>query len=291
MNKLERDSSQPVTPEVAEEWLDPHLPTMFSTWHDYHIAADRESIAAILNEAKVETGFHVLDVGCGSGIPTFALAERVGPTGRVTAVDPSPVFIDAIRKNVRDRGLANIDIVHSSAAGLPFASESFDAATCHFGVMFFPDMTAGLERMRRVLRPGRRAAFVAWGPEEANTLFGAFLSVARPYLPAPPPDPRPISQIPGPMRFSQPGSLSAELTTAGYEDVREETRNIDLVWPGNADTLWHWWSGLTRIAQLVSPDQLETLRHEAIASFNRYAEGDATRFSADVVIASGRSPA
>jgi hypothetical protein len=158
------------------------------------------------------------------------------------------------------------------------------------GVMFFPDITAGLERIRRVLRPGRRAAFAAWGPEEANTLFGAFFSVARPYLQPPPPDPRPISQIPAPMRFSQPGSLSAELWTAGYDDVKEETRTFDLVWPGTAETLWRWWTGMTRIDQQIPSDQLETFRHDLMASFNRYADGDSTRFSADVVIASGRAP-
>jgi SAM-dependent methyltransferase len=291
MTQFDSGRGQTTTAEVVEDWLDPHLPTMFSTWHDYHIVQDRPTIEAIIAEAEVERGFHVLDVACGSGIPTLTLAEQVGPTGRVTAVDPSPVFIEAVRKNARDRGLANVEAVQSSAVGLPFAPGSFDAATCHMGVMFFPDVTAGLERIRRVLRPGRRAAYLAWGPEEANTLFRAFFSVARPYLPPPPDDPRPVTAIPAPMRFAQPGSLAAELRTAGYDDVREETRTVDLVWPGNAETLWQWWSGLTRIGQVVSPDQLETLRNDLMASFNRYADGDSTRFSADVVIASGRAPA
>ena len=62
----------------------------------------------------------------------------------------------------------------SRGGGLPFAGGSFDAATCHFAVMFFPDVGAGLRGSARPSVPGRRAGFVAWGPAAGNTMFGAF---------------------------------------------------------------------------------------------------------------------
>jgi SAM-dependent methyltransferase len=273
--------------DVVAEWIEPHLPTMFSTWHSYLIRAERATIEAVIEEARVEPGYHVLDVGCGSGIPTLDLAEVVGPTGKVVATDPSPDFIAAVTKNVRELGLTNVEIVQTSAASLPFPEASFDAATCHFGAMFFPDMTAGLSRIRSVLRSGARASFVGWGPPETNTLFGSFWSAAGPYLPESPAPPPP--DAPTPTRFALPGTLTNALRAAGFKDVREETRIVELIWPGNAETSRDWWMGLTGIAQQIAPERLQALETDLLASFNRYADGDTLRFTAPVVIGSGQA--
>src|SRR5215213_4922542 len=109
---------------------------------------------AVIGAAHVQPGDEVLDIGCGSGIPSLAVAEAVGPMGHVIATDPSPIFVAAVKKNAADLGLTNLTAIETSAAALPFAPASFDAATCHFAVMFFPDVTAGLSRIREVLRPG-----------------------------------------------------------------------------------------------------------------------------------------
>ncbi|HET7093824.1 MAG TPA: class I SAM-dependent methyltransferase, partial [Thermomicrobiales bacterium] len=232
--------------EVTEEWRDAHLPSVVAEWHPYLVRQQAESAAAVIAAADVAPGFTVLDVGCGSGIPTLALAEAVGPVGRVVAVDPSPIFIAAVKKNARELGLTNVEVVQASAVGLPFPPASFDAATCHMGAMFFPDLRAGLTRIRQALRPGKRAAFAAWGPDADNTLFKAFWTAAGPYLPpeaaqAAPPGP----DTPAPMRFATAGTLSAALRDAGFADVRETTRRFDLVWPGSPATLRDFWLALT----------------------------------------------
>ena len=205
------------------------------------------------------------------------------------AVDPSPVFLAAVAENVRARGLTNVELVRSSAATLPFEPATFDAATCHMGAMFFADLNAGLTRMREVLRPGARAAFVAWGPDEENEMFGAFWSVARPYFPPPPaPDSSiPEADIPKPNRFAQAGSLSRALTQAGYRDVRERSEQINLVWPGHAHSFLDFWRQLTRANEQVPAERREALEQDVLASLGRYAEGDTLHFRSKIVIASG----
>lgn len=275
---------------VTAEWLDPHLPSVFSRWHAFHARLMEATNAAVIAEAAVAPGFAVLDVGCGSGFPALALADAVGPAGSVMATDPSPVFVAATRENAARLGLANLEAVRAEAADLPFAAGSFDAATCHMVAMFFADPRAALEGIRRVLRPGRRAAFVAWGPEAENAMFGSFWGAARPHLP--PPDataPPPAAGAPGPGRFAAPGSLGAALHGAGFADVREEARRVDLVWPGPPESLRRFWLELTRLEDRLPVDRLEGLRADVLAAFRRHAEGEAVRLPATVVVASGRA--
>jgi ubiquinone/menaquinone biosynthesis C-methylase UbiE len=178
--------------DVTTEWIDDYLPGIFIKWHPEMAHQTRETAEAIIAEAGVRAGNRVVDIGSGAGVPAFEIARLVGPEGHVTATDPSPAFIAALTDLARERKLANLDIVQTSAARLPFPSASFDAATCHFGVMFFPDVQEGLVQIRRVLRPGGRAAFAAWGPREQNSLFGPAFGALMPHLPPPPPPPGPI---------------------------------------------------------------------------------------------------
>jgi ubiquinone/menaquinone biosynthesis C-methylase UbiE len=282
--------------DVTDEWRDDHLPSFFARWHHQDEVLLQETTAAIIAEAAVAPGFIVLDVGCGSGIPSLELARVVGPSGSVTATDPSPILIAAVEENARRSGLTNLVAVRASASELPFPPASFDAATCHLGVMFFPDVRTGLTRMREVLRPGRRAAFVAWGPQEENAFFGAFWSAAGPYLPEPPPaeDASPPAAEtpfgePGPARFAQPGSLSAVLAAAGFADIREEARRVMLRWPESPERLREMWYDLTRLDQQVPADRKADLDADVLTAYARFAEGDGLTMPASIVVASGRA--
>jgi ubiquinone/menaquinone biosynthesis C-methylase UbiE len=277
---------------VTQEWQDAHLATVFSKWHDYVEPAQRESAEALIAEAGIAAGDHVLDVACGSGTPALRAARAVGQRGSVTALDPSPIFLDAIRENARKLGLSNLTAVQGSAGRLSFAPGAFDAVTCHMGVMFFPNITSDLRNIRRVLKPGRRAAFVAWGPPEENQLFGAFWGVVRPLLPpdanafaAGPPDPA----VPTPVRFSRSGTLSAELRKAEYDDVRERAIEAHMRWPGTPEQHLEMWLELTGVEDQVPADRHEELRSGVIASYRRFQQGNELVFSIPIVVASGRA--
>ena len=91
----------------------------------------------------------VLDVGCGTG--GFLRQWREQGAGITFGADLYPAALEL----ARDRSKAYW--VAASAASLPFADNTFDAAVCRFGAMFFPDTNAALWEIRRVLRPGGRA--------------------------------------------------------------------------------------------------------------------------------------
>lgn len=278
---------------VVDEWKDQHLATVFSKWHSFLSRSDLASVDAIIAAAEIQPGDSVIDIACGSGIPALDIAALVGPGGHVTATDPSPVFLNAIASNARTLGLTNLTIERSTAAGLPYPDRHFDAATCHYGAMFFPDLVAGLASIRRVLKPGKRAAFAAWGPPQDNQLFGTFLRAAGPYLPvdseAPMAAAEPDENTPNPNRFAKPGTLSARLREAGFADVREESRVVDFIWPGIPESLRDFWLELTGMEEKIAPERRAAFRDAVAAAFRPYSAGYTVALTAKIVIASGRA--
>ena len=94
-----------------------------------------------------------LDLATGSGdIAALLLAGTARP--QVVATDPSPPMLERARRRLRSTPQATF--VHCPAEQLPFATASFDGATCAFGLRNFTDRRASLQEIHRVLRPGGR---------------------------------------------------------------------------------------------------------------------------------------
>ncbi len=279
------------TSGVTDEWAEGHLARTFTGVHANLVDFQAETSARLIAEAGIGPGMDVLDIGSGSGVPALEIARIVGPDGSVVATDPSPIFLDALRANIAAAGLTNIEVVQSSASGLPFDGARFDAATCHMGVMFFADIAKSLAKIRHVLRPGTRVAFAAWGPPADNNFFGTQGAVFSRYMPPPPADaPPPTADTPHPTRFAEAGTLSRVLTDAGFADVRKDAPLLGLKWPGDADSLISFWLDLTRIRERLRPDQIDSLERDLSAALEFFREGDGLRFEARIVIASGAAP-
>ena len=283
-------SPAPATAGVTDEWLGTHLPGVFARGHKGVAGTLKGSSEAIIAAADVEPGDRVVDVACGSGIPTLMLARAVGPAGRVTAVDPSPVLIEALTANVREAGLTNVDIVQAGVMSLPFADAIFDAATCHFGAMFFPDLPAGLASIRRVLKPGARAAFAGWGPVEENSHLKTFFGILARHLGPRPLPPNP-TEATWPMRFATPGTLSAGLEAAGYEDIREEQPRFDMVWPGPPESLLTFWMEMANLGPEVPAETRAAIEQEILDHLRTIEDADGLHFTARITVGSGRNPA
>ena len=103
-------------------------------------------------------GEKILDVGCGTGSLTFALA-RAADLGEIAAIDYSPVFVEeAIRRNADPR----IKIRQADACALPFEAGTFDRALALLVLHFVPEAGGAVAEMRRVVRPGGVVAAAVW---------------------------------------------------------------------------------------------------------------------------------
>jgi demethylmenaquinone methyltransferase/2-methoxy-6-polyprenyl-1,4-benzoquinol methylase len=109
---------------------------------------------AAVKSARLSAGGSALDLACGTGKLTAALAGAVGPTGRVVGVDLSPAMLDEARRAFG--GLGQVEFVEGNALALPFEAGSFDAATIAFGLRNLASFADGFREMARVVRPGGR---------------------------------------------------------------------------------------------------------------------------------------
>lgn len=103
-------------------------------------------------------GEKILDVGCGTGSLTFALA-KAGDLDEITGIDFSPVFVEAaVRRNSDPR----VRFRQADACALPFGNGTFDRALALLVLHFVPEAGKAVAEMRRVVRPGGVVAAVVW---------------------------------------------------------------------------------------------------------------------------------
>src|SRR3954454_17539508 len=169
---------------------------------------------AAIETAAPATGERVLDVGCGAGASSLALAARVGAGGQVLGVDISEPLISRARALAPQNTPALFQV--ADAGSVELAEGAFDILFSRFGVMFFDDPTGAFAHMRRALRPGGRVAFVCWrGAAENDWVrlpMGAIKGIVPPTAP---PDP----EAPGPFSFGDQGRVARILTAAGFTDI------------------------------------------------------------------------
>jgi SAM-dependent methyltransferase len=103
-------------------------------------------------------GEKILDVGCGTGSMTTALAER-GDHAAIVGIDVSEPYVAFARARNTDRRIT-FDI--GDASSLPYPSSQFDRAVCQLVLMFLPDPCPAVAEMRRVVRPGGTVAACTW---------------------------------------------------------------------------------------------------------------------------------
>ncbi len=141
-------------PEVYDTYLGPYL---------FEFSA--KDLAGRIKNKIPENG-KILEIACGTGISTDYLRQALPETVTITATDLNPAMLD-FAKGKRGH-LTNVTFDVADALSLPFEDNDFDAVVCQFGIMFFPDKSAGLAEMTRVLKPGGTMAFNVWDSMENN---------------------------------------------------------------------------------------------------------------------------
>ncbi|MFY4775975.1 demethylmenaquinone methyltransferase [Metabacillus sp. RGM 3146] len=115
-----------------------------------HIAWRKET----MKRMKVQKGDKALDVCCGTGDWTLALAEAAGDNGRVIGLDFSSNMLSVAKKKVAESKFSHIELIQGNAMKLPFEDNTFDFVTIGFGLRNVPDYMTVLKEMTRVVKPG-----------------------------------------------------------------------------------------------------------------------------------------
>jgi ubiquinone/menaquinone biosynthesis C-methylase UbiE len=238
-----------------EEWLG-----VAPAWERWHAEVRSQSAAAtawLVELAGVGRGASVLDLASGVGDPALDLAQRVGKDGLVVATDLLSGPLEFTERAARAQGLHWLRVAQCDMASLPFADSSFDAVTCRFGLMFCNNLAATLTEIRRVLRPGGKAAFIVWGAR-TQPLFESTLGVLDEALPSDVSVPATAEpDAPGPFRFERAGSLAAELERARFREVSEKAQRVPWLFRGSPEQYFQMFIDLAGARLRAGLDALE----------------------------------
>ncbi len=211
-----------------------------ATWAELQGQLDRqiEPLGARAMEGfNPQAGERVLDIGCGCGQTTLALAQQVGPLGAVTGVDVSQPMLEVARGRAVPAGSARPSFIEIDAQTGDLGQGVFDGAFSRFGVMFFADPVAAFANIGRSLKPRGRLTFVCWRPYEENPWMRTPAEAAASLLPAAFATMAPDPLAPGPFAFADPVRVWDILETAGFRAIEIRPFNAPIGGGGLDETV------------------------------------------------------
>jgi len=173
--------------------------------------------------ASVQSGERAIDVGCGCGATTIALARRVAPGGHVLGLDISEQML--VRARERARTELSVTFALADATTYEFAPGAADLAISRFGVMFFADPVTAFANLRKGLRTGGRLVFACWRAAKLNPWVTLPLREAQKHAP---PMPETGPEDPGPFAFASEERVRKILADAGYRDIALAPHDFEL---------------------------------------------------------------
>ena len=177
----------------------------------------------LISSAAPKAGNRVIDVGCGCGATSIALAERVAPNGFVLGVDISAPML-ARGRELAPNGLP-LDFVLADATVYPFDPQSFDLLVSRFGVMFFAEPAVSFANLRKALKRDGRVVFICWRDPKLNPWMMTPLQAVYKHVPK---LPQVGPEDPGPFAFASEERVHRILGEAGYTGITMQPHDLSL---------------------------------------------------------------
>lgn len=259
-------------------------------WVDAQALLDRmfEPFENLLVDAVcAASAGRVLDVGCGTGGTTLAIARRLGAQGRCTGIDISEPMIAAARVRAEREGTP-ASFIRADAQRHAFEPAGYDMIISRFGVMFFDDAVRAFANLRRAASDGAELRFIAWRSVAENPFMTTAERAAAPLLPNLParrPD------APGQFAFADPRRVQTILEESGW--AATDIRPLDVACTLPEQDLVPYLSRLGPVGMVLQQADertrtqvIETVR----AAFDPYVCGEQVRFSAACWMVGARAP-
>jgi ubiquinone/menaquinone biosynthesis C-methylase UbiE len=177
----------------------------------------------LVEEVGASGARRVLDVGCGTGSTTRAVARLLGTDGQSVGIDISEQMIDAARM-LAEQDHSPATFICADAQAHQFEPDSFDLIIARFGTMFFTDPVAAFANLRRAGGQGIQLCSITWRSPEENPFMTAAERAAAPLLPN---LQMRRADTAGPFGFADARRAHAVLEEAGWREI--DIRPIDVV--------------------------------------------------------------
>jgi SAM-dependent methyltransferase len=231
----------------------------------------------LADTARAANAHHVLDVGCGTGATTLAVARLLAGTGRCTGIDISQPMIATARVRAEQQGLP-ARFVGADAQTHAFEATGFDLFISRFGVMFFDDPVRAFANLRRVAAPDASLRFIAWRSAADNPFMTTAERAAAPLLPKLAPR---APGGPGQFAFADRRHVHDLLAQGGWHDIAIAPIDVPCTMPekdllGYLGRLGPVGGALREADEETRARVIETVR----AAFETFVHGDEVRMTA-----------
>ena len=219
----------------------------------------------------------VLDVGCGTGSTTLAVARQIKAKGAVVGVDISQPMIALARQRAAVENTPP-HFVCADAQTHAFDANAFDMIISRFGVMFFDDPVRAFENLRRAAAPGADLRCIAWRSAAENPFMTAAESAAAPLLAELPA--RKLDE-PGQFGFADRARVYSILEESGWSAIDIRPLDVDCALPQRELQEYITKLGpLGRVLPQLDERTRARVMNEVRAAFEPYAYGTEVRFTA-----------
>lgn len=268
-------TTPPAAPGQSASWNGPGG----NAWVDSQALLDQvlQPFEDLLVEAvRAASASRVLDVGCGTGSTTVAIARLLGNKGQCTGVDISQAMIEAARARAARDGVA-ASFVIADAQVHAFEPSSFDMIVSRFGVMFFDDPVAAFGNLRRAASAGASTALIAFRSAAENPFMTTAERAAAPLLSNLPPR---KSDGPGQFGFADRQRVADILQQSGWTGIDIQPIDVESVMP-EKELVGHF----TRLGPVATAlrDVDEATRKRVIdvvrPAFDPFVRGTEVRFT------------
>lgn len=214
----------------------------------------------------------ILDVGCGTGSTTRAMARVTDECVGLDISAPMIATAQAAREGVNAR------FIVADAQTYDFAAASFDLVVSRFGVMFFADPSRAFANLRRATRPGGKLRAFVWREAAQNDFMTLAERAAAHLLP---PRPERALDAPGPFAFADPKRMRGVLNDSGWSGIDIAKLDIECSFPERELSHYLTWMGpVGRILQQRDAPTRAKVMDIVRLAFDPFVHGDEVRFTA-----------
>jgi ubiquinone/menaquinone biosynthesis C-methylase UbiE/chorismate mutase/quercetin dioxygenase-like cupin family protein len=273
---------QPMNEQQRKEMLRQTFDTVAGGYDKKALRFFPRSADLLASLLGMEGNEHVLDVACGTGHASLAIARKLSK-GRVTAVDFSPGMLGEARNKASSLGVRNIEFLEGDMQDLRFPAGHFDIAVCAFGIFFVEDMDAQLAHILSAVRPGGRVMISTFEETYFQPLRDLLTGRLATYgVTPPPPAWRRTATVEGCRRLFE---------QAGLADIRAESRNVGYFLDGPGewwDVVWN--AGFRRLVGQLAAEEQERFKQEHLREVEALRTQDGIRLDVGVLYTVGTKP-
>lgn len=234
----------------------------------------------LVNAVAAKSARRVLDVGCGAGTTTLAIADLLGANGRCIGIDISEPMIALARTRAErvDSTAPTARFICADAQIYAFEPAAFDMVVSRFGVMFFDDPVRAFANLRHTAKDGAELRFLAWRSPAENQFMTTAERAAAPLLPnIPARDP----DAPGQFAFAGRRRVNRILEESGWNEIDIRPLDVSCNFPEKELVRYFTQLGpLGRVLHDVDEPTRTRVVEEVRAAFAAYVQGDEVRFNA-----------